>query len=118
MSRQFKGKKLLIVGGTSSMGMQTAHMVLAEGGSVVIIGNRPQKTEEVRRKLAELGQVWALTADLSSEEAVASLLKILDEHIDLLVNAAGVFFPKPFLEHSDADYDQYMNLNKAIFFIT
>jgi len=29
-----------------------------------------------------------------------------------------VFFPKPFLEHSDADYDQYMKLNKAFFFIT
>lgn len=34
------------------------------------------------------------------------------------MNAAGVFFPKPFLEHLDADYDQYMQLNKASFFIT
>ncbi|WP_164578469.1 SDR family oxidoreductase, partial [Pseudomonas viridiflava] len=38
--------------------------------------------------------------------------------VDLLVNAAGVFFPKPFLEHQEADYDQYMQLNKAAFFIT
>ncbi|MEO6292402.1 MAG: SDR family oxidoreductase [Burkholderiaceae bacterium] len=121
MSNQFKGKKLLVVGGTSGMGMQSARMVLAEGGSAVIVGNRPEKTEEARKELAALGQVWALTADLSSEEGLAALLKTIDEQhadIDLLVNAAGVFFPKPFLEHSDADYDQYMKLNKAFFFIT
>ncbi|RQQ46560.1 SDR family NAD(P)-dependent oxidoreductase [Burkholderia stagnalis] len=121
MSNQFKGKKLLVVGGTSGMGLQTAGAILAEGGSAVIVGNRPAKTEEARKELASLGEVWALTADLSSEESVATLLKTLDEQhsdIDLLVNVAGVFFPKPFLEHRDADYDQYMKLNKAFFFIT
>lgn len=121
MTNQFKGKKLLVVGGTSGMGMQIARTVLADGGSVVIVGNRPEKTEEARQELAALGQAWALTADLTNDEAVASLIKTLDEQhadIDLLVNAAGVFFPKPFLEHSGADYDQYMQLNKATFFIT
>ncbi|SDL03315.1 NAD(P)-dependent dehydrogenase, short-chain alcohol dehydrogenase family [Modicisalibacter muralis] len=121
MSNQFNGKKLLVVGGTSGMGLQTARMVLAEGGSAVIVGHRPEKTEEARKELAALGQVAALTADLSSEEGLAELLRTIDEQhadIDLLVNAAGVFFPKPFLEHQDADYDQYMKLNKAFFFIT
>lgn len=96
MSNQFKGKKLLVVGGTSGMGMQIARTVLADGGSVVIVGNRPEKTEEARKELAALGQVWALTSDLTNDEAVASLIKTLDEQhadIDLLVNAAGVFFP-------------------------
>lgn len=121
MSMQFKGKKLLVVGGTSGMGLQTARMVLAEGGSVVIVGNRPEKSEDARKELAELGQVWSLTADLSDREGLASALKIISEQhadVDLLVNAAGVFFPKLLLEHSDADYEQYMALNKAIFFIT
>jgi NAD(P)-dependent dehydrogenase (short-subunit alcohol dehydrogenase family) len=121
MSNQFQDKKLLVVGGTSGMGLQTARMVLAEGGSAVIIGKRPEKTEEARKELAALGQVWALTTDLSSDQGLAALLKTIDEQhsdINLLVNAAGVFFPKPFLEHQDADYDQYMKLNKAFFFIT
>lgn len=59
--------------------------------------------------------------DLSSDDGLAALLQTLDEQhrdIDLLVNAAGVFFPKPFLEHGAADYDQYMKLNQAFFFIT
>lgn len=57
MSNQFKGKKLLVVGGTSGMGLQAARMVLAEGGSAVIVGHRADKTEEARKGLAVLGTV-------------------------------------------------------------
>ncbi|HDR9502528.1 MAG TPA: SDR family oxidoreductase [Paraburkholderia sp.] len=121
MSNQFNSRKLLVVGGTSGMGLQTARLVLAEGGSAVIVGHRADKVEAARKELAALGSVAALTADLSGDDGLAALLRALDEQhndIDLLVNAAGVFFPKPFLEHGDADYDQYMKLNKAFFFIT
>ena len=121
MNNEFKSKKLLVVGGTSGMGFATARMVLNAGGDVVIVGNRPEKTEEARKELAALGQVTALTADLSSAEGLSQLLRTIDEQhsdIDLLVNAAGVFFPKPFLEHQEADFDQYMKLNKSFFFIT
>lgn len=121
MSKEFAGKKLLVVGGSSGMGLQTARMVLEAGGNVVIVGNRPEKTEAARQELSALGQTWALTADLASEDGLAALLKEIDAHhadIDLLVNAAGVFFPKAFLEHQLADYEQYMKLNKAFFFIT
>ena len=120
MSNLFNGKKLLVVGGTSGMGLETARMVLEQGGSAVIVGHRADKTEQAREQLSTLGPVAALTADLSSDAGLTALLAALDEHagIDLLVNAAGVFFPKPFLEHRDSDYDQYMKLNKAFFFIT
>ncbi|MBJ5201306.1 sugar dehydrogenase, partial [Salmonella enterica] len=40
MSALFTGKKLLVVGGTSGMGFETAKRVLKNGGSVVLIGNR------------------------------------------------------------------------------
>ena len=121
MNDHFVGKKLLVVGGSSGIGLQTARNILAQGGSAVIIGNRPEKTEEARQELAALGPVTALAANISDSNELARLLKILDEEhsdIDLLVNAAGVFFPKPFLEHQDKDYDQYMKFNKAFFFIT
>lgn len=121
MSNQFKGKKLLVVGGTSGMGLEIARMVLAQGGSAVVVGHRADKAEEARHALAAMGPVTALTANLSSDEGLLNLIQAIEEthqDIDLLVNAAGVFFPKPFLEHKDADYDQYMKLNKAFFFIT
>ncbi|MFK3774422.1 SDR family NAD(P)-dependent oxidoreductase [Pseudomonas sp. NPDC089406] len=121
MSNQFKGKKLLVVGGTSGMGLETARLFLYEGGSAVVVGSRPEKTEEALEALSALGRVSAITADLASDEGLAKLIKTISEQhadVDMLVNAAGVFFPKPFLEHQDADYDQYMKLNKATFFIT
>ncbi len=121
MQGQFQGKKLLVVGGTSGMGLQTARIVLAGGGSVVVVGHRADKAQEASKELSALGQVSVLVADLGSDEGLAALLKSIDEQhpdIELLVNAAGVFFPKPFLEHQDADYDQYMKLNKAFFFVT
>jgi NAD(P)-dependent dehydrogenase (short-subunit alcohol dehydrogenase family) len=121
MQGQFQGKKLLVVGGTSGMGLQTARIVLAGGGSVVVVGHRADKAEEARKELSALGQVNVLVADLGSDDGLTALLKSIDEqhsNVELLVNAAGVFFPKPFLEHQDADYDQYMKLNKAFFFVT
>lgn len=121
MSSQFKGKKLLVIGGTSGIGLQIAKQVLAQGGSAVVVGHRPAKAEAALKALTPLGSAAALSVDLSSADGLASLLHIIDtQHrdIDLLVNAAGVFYPKPFLEHQAADYEQYMVLNKAFFFIT
>lgn len=121
MNKQFEGKKLLVIGGTSGIGLETARSILKEGGHVIIVGQRVEKAENARAELSVLGRVDVLTVDITSEESVQVLLKVIDEKhgdIDLLVNAAGVFFPKPFLEHDAADYDQYMQINRAIFFIT
>jgi len=121
MSNQFEGNKLLVVGGTSGIGLETARLALGEGARVVIVGSRSEKTEQAREALEGDGPVSALTLDLSTHDGLAALLKTLEERhsdIDLLVNAAGLFIPKPFLEYEDADYEQYMTLNKALFFIT
>lgn len=121
MGNQFKGRKLLVVGGTSGMGFEVARMVLAEGGEVVVVGHRADKTDAARQQLAAVGRVSALTADLTSDAGIQAVVQELDARhpdIDLLVNAAGVFLPKAFLEHGVDDYEQYMRLNKAFFFIT
>jgi len=121
MSKQFEGKKLLVIGGTSGMGLETARMILKEGGKAVIVGHRVEKAKAAQEELSALGPIEALTADLTSDSGMQTLLATIDEthaDIDLLVNAAGVFFPKPFLEHETTDYDQYMQINRAFFFIT
>lgn len=123
-SRQFEGRKLLVVGGTSGVGLQTAKEVAAQGGAVVIVGRRADKAEAARKEIANIAgeeKVQALVANLSTFEGVQELLAQLDKtnrDIDLLVNAAGVYFPKPFLEHNVDDYEQYQSLNRAFFFIT
>lgn len=121
MSTLFAGKKLLVVGGTSGMGFETAKLILRGGGSVVLVGNRADKAEQARQTLATLGDVAVIVADLMSEAGMQQVMTRLNtEHkdISLLVNAAGVFFPKPFIEHEVEDYEQYMSLNRATFFIT
>ena len=70
MSALFSGKKLLVVGGTSGMGFETAKQVLKNGGSVVLVGNRQDKAEQARQALMADGQVSIIIADLMKEEGM------------------------------------------------
>jgi len=119
----FKGQKLVVVGGTSGMGQQTAIDVVAAGGSAVIIGDHKDKVTDTVKMLSEsgMGMAFGITADLSDRMASEAVMhQLAADHADatLLVNAAGLFLPKPFLDHDGADYDAYNELNRAIFFIT
>lgn len=121
MNTFFAGKKLLVVGGTSGMGLETARLILKKGGSVVLVGNRADKAEQARQALAAEGHVETIVADLMSEDGMRKVMETVNrdhKDISLLVNAAGVFFPKPFTGHEMADYDMYMSINRASFFIT
>lgn len=121
---QFKGRKLLVVGGTSGIGLETARIVAEQGGSVVIVGNRAEKAEAACKELAALAgenMVAAYSVDLTNFASVQGLIgKLAAEHkdIDLMVNSAGIYYPKAFVEHSLEDYDNFLNLNRAIFFLT
>src|SRR6185437_4673157 len=114
----FAGQKLVVVGGSSGMGRQTAADVVAAGGSAVIIGQEPGSVDDTVQTLAKDGKAYGITADLTDREQVDLVREQLaGEHADatLLVNAAGFFVPKPFLEHDGADYDSYAELDRAMF---
>ena len=57
----FAGQKLVVVGGSSGMGRQTAADVVAAGGSAVIIGQEPGKVEDTVQALAKDGPAWGIT---------------------------------------------------------
>ena len=117
----FARQKLVVVGGSSGMGRQTAADVVAAGGSAVIIGQDAGKVDDTVQTLAKEGSAWGITADLADRMQVERVRQQLAaEHADatLLVNAAGLFVPKPFLDHDGADYDSYAELDRAMFFIT
>lgn len=121
MNTEFTGKKILVSGGTSGIGFESAKLILQNGGSAVLIGNRREKAERAVDALSVFGPVTAIVADLTQESGMQQALQTINadhKDISLLVNAAGVFFPKPFTEHEAADYDLYMSLNRATFFIT
>ena len=117
----FAGQKLVVVGGSSGMGRETAADVVAAGGGAVIIGEDPGKVEDTVKTLAKDGPAWGITADLANrEQAERVCQQLAGEHADatLLVNAAGFFVPKTFLDYDGPSYDSYLELDRAIFFLT
>jgi NAD(P)-dependent dehydrogenase (short-subunit alcohol dehydrogenase family) len=111
----------VVVGGSSGMGRQTATDVVAAGGSAVVIGQDSGKVDDTVKTLAKDGQAYGIAADLSDREQVERVRRQLaDEHADatLLVNAAGFFIPRTFLEYDGACYDSYLELDRAMFFLT
>jgi NAD(P)-dependent dehydrogenase (short-subunit alcohol dehydrogenase family) len=115
------GKKAIVIGGTSGMGLAIARHILDVGGSAGITGRTPSSAGEAAVSLAASANVTALAADLNDTDAVERLrADLTNEHADasLLVNAAGVFAPKPFVDHTPEDYDRYQALNRAFFFLT
>ncbi|WP_406054426.1 SDR family NAD(P)-dependent oxidoreductase [Kribbella sp. NBC_00889] len=121
MSQNFDGRKLVVIGGSSGMGRQTAIDVVQGGGTAVVVGRSKENVDETVMTLSGQGRAWGIVADLTDRDQVAGVQQQLaTDHADatLLVNAAGVFVPKPFLDHDGADYDSYLELSRAIYFLT
>ena len=111
----------LIIGGTTGMGKATAELLLKDGIEVIIIGRPNKNLDKTKEELSSLGEVKTVALDLSNLSSVqefAGSLKDTAPNLKYLLNAAGYFSPKPFLEHTEKDYDIYHDFNKAFFFIT
>jgi NAD(P)-dependent dehydrogenase (short-subunit alcohol dehydrogenase family) len=109
----------LIIGGSSGIGLATARLLAAQGQTVLLVARDGAKLAAAKAEIA--GRVETITTDLSDPVAVRALIAHIDAEprpIRHLVNAAGYFFPKPFLDHTENDYDVYATLNRAIFFVT
>lgn len=112
----------LVVGGSNGMGRAIAQRLLEQGNTVIILSRRASTLDEAKKALAEVSDnVETAQVDLYQVGQVAAFIQQLEaeeRHIQYLVNAAGFFKPVSFLEHSEADYNLQMDINKAFFFIT
>ncbi|MCI4671763.1 MAG: SDR family oxidoreductase [Bacteroidia bacterium] len=106
-------KVALIIGGTSGIGKATAEALLKQDATVHVVGRNPQK-------IADAPNLIKHQVDITDKEEVANLTHKINQlsNLDYLVNASGIFGPKPFLEHTAADYDAYLDLNRGFFFIS
>jgi NAD(P)-dependent dehydrogenase (short-subunit alcohol dehydrogenase family) len=117
----FENKEALIIGGSSGMGLETARLLVQAGASVTLIGRQKEKLEKAQEIIQSPGKVRTVQCDLTKKDELNSLVQyVLDtmKEVKFLVNSAGLFSPRPFLEHTYTDYDAYMDLNKALFFVT
>jgi NAD(P)-dependent dehydrogenase (short-subunit alcohol dehydrogenase family) len=61
MESDFLGKKLIVIGGTSGIGKAVASVVLRNGGSVMVVGRRDDKTKAATVELGLRGEVSGWT---------------------------------------------------------
>jgi NAD(P)-dependent dehydrogenase (short-subunit alcohol dehydrogenase family) len=110
---RFEGKVVAITGGGSGIGKETAARFVAEGARVAINGRNLVKLEAAAREIDPGGRNVIVSAgDIATPATGAALVDAAVSRfgkLDVLVNNAGVFNPKPFLELTEADYDWYLD---------
>lgn len=110
---RFKDKIVAITGGGSGIGKEAAARFAAEGASVVLGGRDLAKLEAAAREIDPSGARVAVSAGDIADPATGSALIDLAlsrfGKLDVLVNNAGVFNPKPFLDLTEAEYDWFLD---------
>lgn len=121
MYSEFNHKQALIIGGSSGIGRAVAEILLTQGTSVTIVGRNLAKLQAAASDLEPYGNIQVWQADISDRQDTFRLVEQIASkltNVNYLVNSAGVFMPKTFLDHSEADYDRYLSLNHGTFFAT
>jgi len=118
---RFAGKVILVTGGSSGIGFETAKQFLSEGGSVIITGRGEDRLKEAVERLNS-ENVKYLVWDIKDVTIAESKLKeavALFGHIDIFVNNAGVFKSADWSRFDEKTYDSIVDTNaKGLFFIS
>jgi NAD(P)-dependent dehydrogenase (short-subunit alcohol dehydrogenase family) len=61
------GHRIVLVGGSSGIGLATAKMAASSGASVVVAGRSPERLESARREIGEGAEVYPLDATREAE---------------------------------------------------
>jgi NAD(P)-dependent dehydrogenase (short-subunit alcohol dehydrogenase family) len=116
--QQYQGKKVVVIGGTSGMGLATAKMLLDGGARVLVTGRSQAGLESAQKELGTGAIVVSSDArSLTDIDALAAQVKTEFDTFDLLFANAGISIPTPLGSETEAIYDEMFNLNaKGPFF--
>jgi NAD(P)-dependent dehydrogenase (short-subunit alcohol dehydrogenase family) len=110
----FAGKTVAITGGGTGIGKAAARSFLAQGARLVLNGRRAAVLQATARELDPSGKlVRVVPGDVARSETGGKLVQTAVDAfggLDVLVNAAGIFKPTPFLEHTEADLEAYLGV--------
>lgn len=109
---RLKGKRALITGGTTGIGLETARQFLNEGARVAITGKNPATLEAAQKELgSEVLVIASDASDVAAQKQVATTLEKAFGGLDVLFVNAGVVDMRP-LEEFDGDaFDRSFAIN-------
>ncbi|MGA9352729.1 MAG: SDR family oxidoreductase [Terriglobales bacterium] len=109
---RYEGKKVVIIGGTSGMGLATAKMLMGGGARVLVTGLSKVGLESAQKELGKGALVVSSDArSLTDLDALASRVKAEFDTFDLLFVNAGFSIRAPLESITEAIYDEMFNLN-------
>ncbi|KTF34825.1 SDR family oxidoreductase, partial [Xanthomonas vesicatoria] len=111
MSR-LAGKRTLITGGTSGIGLETAKQFLAEGARVIVTGVNPDSIAQAKNILGS--EVPVLRADSASVAAQQELARAVADHygqLDVAFFNAGVSVWLPIENWTEQAFDASFAIN-------
>ncbi|EOQ97911.1 KR domain protein [Leptospira wolbachii serovar Codice str. CDC] len=108
-----KDKKVLVTGSTKGIGFQTAVQFAKEGAEVFVHGRTDTAVAKAITEIKSIhpdSKLGGVSADLASEAGILKLTKEIPE-LDVLINNAGYFEPKPFFEITREDWKKMYETN-------
>lgn len=115
------GKVAIVTGGARGLGQAMA-LGLAEAGADIAAVDILDMAETVQKVQALGRRAIAISADLSKKECVDNIVSTTVAKlggIDILFNNAGIIRRAPFVDFSEKDWDDVMNINlRTLFFLS
>ncbi|MEN2412302.1 SDR family NAD(P)-dependent oxidoreductase [Flavobacterium mesophilum] len=117
-----KKQTIIVTGAASGIGKGIAKYFLDRGDNVVINSLTPSALENTFNEFGGGSNLAMFAGDVSNKETGKQLVKLAIEKFgsaDVLVNNAGIFDSKPFLEVDETYLDKFLTTNlKGTYFTT
>jgi NAD(P)-dependent dehydrogenase (short-subunit alcohol dehydrogenase family) len=116
---RLKGKRALITGGTSGIGLETALQMLKEGARVAVTGKNPATLDAARKQLgSDVLIIPSDASDIAAQKKVVQTLQDSFGGLDVLFVNAGIADLKPIEAWDEAAFDRSFDINvKGPFFL-